>query len=134
MKNIITFSKDNFLLETLYKFDEELKILNYNYDAVIEDIDFSNSIVLVDIDNEALNLVNFLQDLSIYAKTKILVLSINCERKLINLAAKYGAAAFLVKPLTKKRYRSHVLPYFNTKEDGNIINELSFIEQFNVSS
>jgi len=133
LKNIITFSSNNNLIDTILKFDKNIELVNYNYDAVIESINFSNAIVIVDIDDEVLNLSSFLQDLSIYAKTNIFVISINCDRKNINLAAKYGATSFIVKPLNKKRYKSHVLPFLN--DISNIEhNEVAFISDQNFNT
>lgn len=109
MKDIIVFSKDQMLLDSLLKFTEGVNITNYPYDHSLETINFADKLLLVDIDSEDLNLKGFLTDLSSFAKGRIIVLSVNCERKNIVNCAKYGADRFVVKPLNKKRFKAVIL-------------------------
>lgn len=113
MKDIIVFSKDQTLLDSLFKYTEGVNITNYPYDHSLETINFENKLLFVDIDSEDLNLKSFLTDLSSIAKARIVVLSVNCERRNIVNCAKYGADRFVVKPLNKKRFKAVILKEHN---------------------
>lgn len=106
MKDIVVFSKDQILLDTLVKYTEGINVTNYPYDFILESINFENKLILVDIDDVDLNLKTFLSDLSTFAKEKIIVLSVNCERKNVVNCARFGADRFVVKPLNRKRFKT----------------------------
>lgn len=111
MKDIICFLKDTILLDVISKYSIQNNITNYPYDAILENINFDDKLVIVDIDNETLNLKSFLSDLAVFSKGTILVLSANCDRKNISTCARNGADRFIVKPINKKRFKKYIEPY-----------------------
>jgi response regulator of citrate/malate metabolism len=92
-----------------------LDFSSYSFDVSIENIDFSNSLVLVDADASNIDILHFSSNLVKITTNdiQILVLSSNCDRKNINDFAKHGVDRFIVKPINKKRFKVLIEPYIN---------------------
>jgi FixJ family two-component response regulator len=113
-KKLILFTKDEDLKKVLSESLGVELVFSYQYDADLDNIDFSNTVTVLDYDAEGESPEALLVALSMRAgiSNKVVVVSKNCERKIVADCAKKGAARFIVKPLTKKRFKRFLLPYF----------------------
>ncbi|MCX6112228.1 MAG: hypothetical protein NTY22_02945 [Proteobacteria bacterium] len=119
-KRIIAFTKDEVMLSVLIESSSEGMVSVYPYNANLSEMNFDNSVVLLDYDVEDFNVETMLPILVKNAGTenKILVISKNCDRKNVVNCAKKGVSRFIVKPLNKKRFKKYVLPYLvESKEE-----------------
>ncbi len=115
-KRIVVFSKDDMLLSVLVESLSQGMVCVHSYNAKLSDINFNNSVILLDYDAEDFNTTEMLPLLVKAAGTdnEVLVVSKNCERKIVADCAKKGATRFIVKPLNKKRFKKYVLPYLES--------------------
>jgi response regulator of citrate/malate metabolism len=112
-KRVIVFSKDDAMMATLVDTLVLGLVCQYPYTTDFSDINFSNSVVLLDYDVEDFEVEDMLPLLVRAAgvDTKVILISKNCERRNVANCAKNGAARFIVKPLNKKRIKRFILPY-----------------------
>lgn len=113
MKDLVLFTRDEQLVEFFKNNSKNYTVLYYDFNKNLEDVDFNNKLVLIDYDYDDMDMNEFLLNIrkSIDKSIQVLVLSKNCDRKVISDVAKNGADRFIVKPLTKKRYKDFFLPY-----------------------
>ncbi|MEI6093569.1 MAG: hypothetical protein WCQ47_07830, partial [bacterium] len=112
-KRIIAFTRDDLMLSVLIESSSEGMVSVYPYNTNLSDINYDNSVVLLDYDVEDFNVELMLPLLvkNAGANNNVLVISKNCDRKNVADIAKKGASRFIVKPLNKKRFKKYVLPY-----------------------
>jgi len=118
-KKIIIFTQDpnlsNLFLDSL----PQGVVQSYLLDKPLTEIDFNNSVVVLDYDNEdGTDTQDFLSCLVKHCGTenKVLVVSKDCERRNVADAAKRGAERFIVKPINKKRLKKFILPYLGVAQ------------------
>lgn len=112
-KRLVLFTKDEDLKKVLSESVGAELIFEQNYDVDLNNVDFSNTVTVLDYDAEGESPEALLLALSIRAglENKVIVVSRNCERRIVADCAKKGAARFIVKPLSKKRFKRFLLPY-----------------------
>jgi DNA-binding NtrC family response regulator len=112
-KRLALFTKDEDLRKVLFdSLDAEL-IIEHNYDVDLNNVDFSNIVTVLDYDaeGESCEALLLAQSMRAGLENKVKVVSKNSERRIVADCAKKGAARFIVKPLTKKRFKRFLLPY-----------------------
>lgn len=125
-KDLVLFTKDEDLKNLLVDIMGEEKVFPYTYDADMSEMDFNNSVTIIDYDDEGFSPGEFLLSVTSNAgpENTVLVLSKNCERKVVIDCARKGASRFIVKPLNKKRFKRFILPYM----ENNLASEESQLE------
>jgi len=124
-KKLILFTKDEGLQKVLAECVGNDSVFEYHYDADLEQIDFTNTVTVLDYDSEEDSVEALLLAVSMRAgfDNKVIVVSKNCERKIVADCAKKGASRFIVKPLTKKRFKRFLLPYLIDEASPELTNE-----------
>jgi response regulator of citrate/malate metabolism len=119
-KRIIAFTKDEVMLSVLIESSSEGMVSVYPYNANLSEINFDNSVILLDYDVEDFNVTAMLPILVKKAgmENEVIIVSKNCDRKNVVDCAKKGVARFIVKPLNKKRFKKFVLPYLTISTCG----------------
>lgn len=117
MKSLILFTQDSNLTNLFMDSFPEGKVTAHLFDKPINEVDFTNSIVVIDYDSDTINTANFLSELVKYCgpEVKVLVVSMDCERRNVADTAKRGAERFLVKPMNKKRIKKYIMPYLGVE-------------------
>ena len=113
MKSVILFTQDSNLTNLFMESFPEGKVTAHLYDRPLNEIDYSNSVVVVDYEADNVNTANFLSEVvkASGPSTKVLVVSMDCERRNVADTAKRGAERFIVKPINKKRIKKYIMPY-----------------------
>ena len=113
MKSVILFTQDSNLTNLFMESFPEGKVTVHLYDRPLNEIDYSNSVVVVDYEADNVNTSNFLSEVvkASGPSTKVLVVSMDCERRNVADTAKRGAERFIVKPINKKRIKKYIMPY-----------------------
>lgn len=121
-KRIIAFTRDDLMLSVLVESSSEGMVSVYPYNANLSEINYDNSVILLDYDVEDANIETMLPLLVKNAgvDNEVLVVSKNCDRKNVADVAKKGASRFIVKPLNKKRFKKYVLPYLTVNIHENL--------------
>ena len=113
MKSLILFTQDSTLTNLFVDSFPEGKVTAHLFDKPLKEIDFTNSVVVVDYEADNVNTSNFLSEVVKLSgqDTKVLVVSMDCERRNVADTAKRGAERFIVKPINKKRIKKYIMPY-----------------------
>jgi len=117
MKSLILFTQDSNLSNLFADSFPEGKVTVHLFDKPLKTIDFTNSVVVVDYEADNVNTSNFLSEVVKISgpETKVLVVSMDCERKNVADTAKRGAERFIVKPINKKRIKKYIMPYMGAE-------------------
>ena len=117
MKSLILFTQDSTLTNLFVDSFPEGKVSAHLFDKPLNTIDFTDSVVVLDYDSDTVNTPNFLSEVVKAGGqgTKVLVISMDCERRNVADTAKRGAERFIVKPINKKRIKKFVMPYMGTE-------------------
>jgi DNA-binding NarL/FixJ family response regulator len=117
MKSLILFTQDSNLSNLFADSFPEGKVTVHLFDKPLNTIDFSNSVVVIDYEADNVNTSNFLSEVvkASGVDTKVLVVSMDCERKNVADTAKRGAERFIVKPINKKRIKKFIMPYMGAE-------------------
>ena len=117
MKSLILFTQDSNLTNLFMDSFPEGKVTVHLFDKPLNEIDLTNSVVVLDYDSDTVNTANFLSELvkACGQDTKVLVVSVDCERRNVADTAKRGAERFIVKPINKKRIKKYIMPYVGTE-------------------
>lgn len=117
MKSLILFTQDSNLTNLFMDSFPEGKVTAHLFDKPLNEIDLTNSVVVLDYDSDTVNTADFLSGLvkACGPDTKVLVVSVDCERRNVADTAKRGAERFIVKPINKKRIKRYIMPYLGTE-------------------
>jgi hypothetical protein len=122
MRQLVVFTEDNALIETVKNCINEDACKFFSFRHNLADLDLSNKVTIVDFDSMETDYDNLVQNLVVRSVDgKVILLSLNCERKNINLAARMGVDRFVVKPLNKKRFKNIILPYLGVVSDSSSV-------------
>jgi len=113
MKNLVLFTQDSNLTNLFMESFPEGKVTVHLFDKPLNEIDFNNTVVIIDYDADNVNTSDFLSEVVKVCgpSTKVLVVSMDCERRNVADTAKRGAERFIVKPINKKRIKKYIMPY-----------------------
>lgn len=117
MKSLILFTQENTLTNLFVESFPEGKVFVHLFDTPLSTIDFTDSVVVVDYDSDNTDTANFLSQVvrASGPDNKVLVISMDCERRNVADTAKRGAERFIVKPINKKRIKKFIMPYMGTE-------------------
>ena len=117
MKSLILFTQESTLTNLFVDTFPEGKVIAHLFDKPLNEIDFTNSVVVVDYDSDSVDTSSFLSGVvkASGPDTKVLVLSMDCERRNVADTAKRGAERFIVKPINKKRIKKFIMPYMGVE-------------------
>lgn len=115
MKKLILFTEDSNLSNMVVDAFPEGRVELHLFDKPVNDMNFTDAVVIMDYDCDNTDPAKFLSELVAVSgpETKILVLSMDCERRNVADVAKRGASRFIVKPLNKTRIKKYIMPYMN---------------------
>jgi DNA-binding NarL/FixJ family response regulator len=117
MKSLILFTHDSTLTNLFVDSFPEGKVSAHLFDKPLNTIDFTNSVVVLDYDSDTVNTSDFLSGVvkASGPEVKVLVVSMDCERRNVADTAKRGAERFIVKPINKKRIKKFIIPYMGNE-------------------
>ena len=117
MKSLILFTHDSTLTNLFVDSFPEGKVSAHLFDKPLNTIDFTDSVVVIDYDSDTVNTSDFLSGVVKAGgpEVKVLVVSMDCERRNVADIAKRGADRFIVKPINKKRIKKFIMPYMGSE-------------------
>ena len=117
MNSMIVFTEEDQLLQVVENNFPNKNYKFFSFNVHLDDIDLTDKIILIDYDNDKVDTKEFLSSVAKKCgdDSKILILSVNCERKVVADTARRGADRFIVKPLNRKRFKNIILTYLSTE-------------------